>query len=146
MDIINDISKLNIWLGEKTLDYINKLDPIDKEKILTCDNNDKLFEICYEYGVLSILRYLFEFKKIQYNIKLLTGVFQVSDKIYGSSITHWTKYQRGKEYCYKYLVYMKKYSKYKFDKGNFIYFFKYESMDNERIDKMVDNWVYNFCG
>lgn len=74
MEIINKITKLNKYVGDKTVLYINEhLDPAEKNNLFVCTNKDELLVLCYEYGILSMLRYLYEGNNVPYNFKLLAN-------------------------------------------------------------------------
>ncbi len=159
MEIINEITKLNKYVGEKTVLYINEhLNPVEKNNLFVCTNKDELLVLCYEYGILPMLRYLYEGNNVPYNFKLLTNTnvllssdtndFCCSVESGGCntklSITFGGKHQYGKKFCYNYLEYMRRYSMYVSKNKQFYYKYNYTTLlNNEIVDKMTDTWIEN---
>jgi hypothetical protein len=111
-----------------------------EEKFASVINNlDQLFEFALEYGILDILKYLYEDKEISYNINLITKTIKLnpgydldSTKVpiindeggnIGLRIEMTEKFAYDKQKCLEYLVEMKKKSKLIIINKNFYYKF-----------------------
>lgn len=159
-NILNHINIINSYVATKTRHYINNLDILEQNKLQKCNDNDELFTLAYKFGILPLLRYLYEYCGIMYNYNLLMNTActlsseenenyaSVSSNGLNSSlnIIFGGKNQYGVMHCYKYLQYIKKYSKYKSKNKQFYYTYggtKY--MDNEILDNMIDGWINQLC-
>ncbi|ARF08352.1 hypothetical protein Catovirus_1_402 [Catovirus CTV1] len=157
--ILNNLNNLNNEVCKKTKIYINKLDSEQQVKLNKCNNSKDLSILCYEFGILPVLRYLYEFERITYNFNLLSNTVNTiasennsefasaQSNGYNSSlnIIFGGKNEYGKRYCYNYLHYMKKYSVMTFKNKQFFYTINKKNIDDNKVNKMTDDWMDQLC-
>jgi hypothetical protein len=127
MSIIDDFIKSK---GETTyndiLEYIKKYDLMD-EFNFSCLDANKLFEFSLKYGIYKLVKYLYQIKKVTYNLNLVTEynktiessnddsnrVSLISDNgaNTGLRISIEDKFSPQRNKCLSYLYEMRKYSK-----------------------------------
>lgn len=136
MLIINDfINSRGMEVYETIQEYIinNKLaDEFDSLKT----NYDKLFEFAIKYGILEIVKYLYEDKNIIYNMKIITSFDTkittqdlAPDSVpisngngnSGLNMQLWDKFSIKRNECIKYLFDMRKKSVLINNNGQFFY-------------------------
>ena len=137
MDIIQE------FINTKGLDKYYELENYIQENQLegkftsVINNVDHLFEFALEYGILDILRYLYEDKGVSYNINLITKTIKMNqeydldptkvpivneeDGNMGLRIELTEKFAYEKQKCLEYLIVMKKKSRLVIINGNFYY-------------------------
>lgn len=156
--IIDKINEINEYIGSKTKQYINNLDSVDKIQLRNCNNKNELFILAYKLGILPIICYLYQYEKITYDYNLLANTActlssetngmataQSSGSNNSLNIVFGGKNQYGVMYCFKYLHYVKKYSKYISKNKQFYYTYNGANMDYEIIERMLDEWIRQLC-
>nr|QBK88783.1 MAG: hypothetical protein LCMiAC01_04650 [Mimivirus LCMiAC01] len=125
--------------GKDALDDIyNKLIKYDiLEKFSdVIDDINKLFEFSVHYGLLKIVKYLYEYKEAKFYHDILntyrpnfnTNMDKNAQTIESGSsrntslnVAIWDNFTVDRQECVRYLVYMKRYSRYSYKNKKFIY-------------------------
>lgn len=147
MGLIEDFIALygnNVYNG--VCDYLIKYDIIDKFYDVY-PNKQKLFEFAVHHGIIDIVKYLYEEENVCYDATILSnydkklesnneGGLSASVST-GSSNTSANiqiidKFTTKRNMCLNYLMRMRKYSKYTFKNGHFMYHYnrKYKRFIN----------------
>lgn len=157
--IIGKINKVNEYIALKTKHYISNLEVLERNQLANSKDYNELFTLAYKFGILPIVCYLYQYEKITYNYNLLsstactlsseTNGIMIPAESNGSksslNIVFGGKNQYGIAHCLKYLQYMKKYSKYISKNKQFYYTYNGKNMDNEVVERMLNDWIYQLC-